>query len=130
MSTHAAVRTSLPRFAVVGVLSTALYAGVYAWLTAAGTHYLVAVAVAYAAGIAFGFVAQGRWAFGHDRSDVRRLPLYTAIQVSGMLAALGLIASLVEGGGLDPIVAQIIVYPLVSVAGYGAHRRWTFRHGP
>ena len=112
------------RFVLVGVLNTLFGYLVFAGLTRLGWRDLVAVPVAYAAGIAFNFVTFGKLVF--ESLDRRHLPRFIlgyaglyVCNVTGLRALARLGASAYVGQAL-------LVIPLALLS-YVINDRWVFR---
>src|SRR5689334_6037699 len=80
-SRHHAV-PQFARFLLVGVGNTAISFAVYRLLFWAGTPYILAAPVAFAAGAVNGYVFNRRWTFAARDSTKARV-VYVAVQVAG-----------------------------------------------
>lgn len=103
------------RFLAVGVLNTGVGYGLYALLHLAGLPPQGALALAFAAGVAWNYLAHARLVFG--TRGFRRLPAYVlaylAIYLGNALALAGLTAA-----GLPPLLAQAAILPVVAGASF------------
>ncbi len=111
---------------VVGVSNTAVSMAVYLALLAVGTGYLLAMAVAYTAGVVNGYTLNRRWTFSAGHSSVSSFNRYTAIQGTGLLASICLSALFVESLDLPEEVAPAMIWPVVTAATFTATRMWAF----
>jgi putative flippase GtrA len=114
------------RFAVVGGLNTLLSWVLYALLEAAGVPYLLASAVAFAAGAVNSYVLNRRWTF---RSRARRSPevaRFAIVQAVGLATDVLLLEALVRDAGVAHLLAQALVFPVASCVTFILSRRWAF----
>jgi putative flippase GtrA len=117
------------RFAVVGLITTALDFILFGALTsAAGMKTAVANLVSYSCGIAISFALNRMWTFGQVRGES---PVaYEALKFATTHAA-GLTISTVLVSLLalffPPIAAKAISVPIVFVWNYVLARFWVFR---
>jgi putative flippase GtrA len=112
------------RFLIVGVGNTAISFGVYRLLFWAGTPYLVAAPVAFAAGAINGYVFNRRWTFS-ARDTTRARVLYVAVQVAGAASTSALVYAF-HRAGVPRGWAYLAAAPPVTVAMFLANRLWTF----
>ena len=115
------------RFATVGAANTALSWCLYAVLEHAGVHYLMASAVAFAAGAVNSYAFNRRWTF---RSRERRAPealRFTVVQCAGLALDVCLLYLLVHHAGVHHLIAQALVFPVASAFTFMLSRRWAFR---
>ena len=113
------------RFLVVGVGNTALSFVVYRLLLAAGTPYLIAAPLAFAAGAANGYVLNRRWTFAAPDSARARV-IYIAVQGMGAGSTSLLVLLFVRAAGVGKVGAYLAAIPPVTVATFAANRLWTF----
>ena len=114
----------LALFGTVGMLNTALSLLVYDALLAAGSSYLVAAPVGFAAGALNGYVLNARFTFRRPRTR-RSLCRYVVTQ----LAAAGvsdLLLWLLVTATVDRLAAYAATLLVVSTAGFLTSRRWVF----
>ena len=110
----------MSRFAVVGALGTVVNLVTMALLLALGAHYLVAAVVAAEISILHNFLAQERLVFRdlRERSDAswwRRWALFFGFNNVEALARMPLLALLVSGLGLQPVMAQALTLAIAFV---------------
>jgi len=115
------------RFAVVGATNTLVSLAAYSLLVSASTPYVVAAAVAFAAGAANGYVLNRRWTFAADDSPRARVA-YLCIQTAGALAASAIVWLLVHETGAERIAAYAVAIPPVTVSTFLANRLWAFKN--
>jgi putative flippase GtrA len=113
------------RFALVGLLNTAITVIVYRSLLEVGTPYVIAAPVGFAAGSINGYVFNRRWTFGASDSS-RARATFAAVQALGAVALTLLVLVFVEAGGAGKLVAYIAAIPPVTLGTFLANRRWTF----
>ena len=114
------------RFCTVGGLNTLLSWVLYALLTGAGVPYLVASALAFAAGAVNSYVLNRRWTF---RSRGRRSPeiaRFAVVQAVGLATDVLLLDALVHDAGVQHLLAQALVFPVASAVTFALSRNWAF----
>ena len=114
----------LARFALVGVSNTALSYALYLLLLGAGTPYVAAAAIAFAAGATNGYVLNRRWTFAAPDSSRARLA-YLVVQCL-VLGANGALVWTVVQAGAPRAAAYAVAIPPVTLASFAANRLWTF----
>jgi putative flippase GtrA len=129
-STFEALRSSLAarqfgRFLVVGLGNTALSFVVYRLLLVIDTPYVLAAALAFAAGAVNGYVFNRRWTFG-ARDSTRARVVYVAVQAAGAASTSLLVLLFVRGAGTGKVGAYLAAIPPVTVCMFVANRLWTF----
>jgi putative flippase GtrA len=112
------------RFLIVGVGNTAISFGVYRLLYWAGTPYVVAAPIAFAAGAVNGYVVNRRWTFS-ARDTTRARVFYVIVQVAGA-ASTSLLVYAFHRVGVPRGWAYLAAAPPVTVAMFTANRVWTF----
>ncbi len=120
------------RFAIVGLVSTAIYSAVYLPLVyrmLPEGHAFLAVPPAFLVAAAFGFVAHGRWSFqGHgtrERGAVQPVK-FMAVQGFGMVLNALFTLVLADWMGLAawvPLIPAMLVTPFATFA---LNRTWVF----
>jgi len=115
----------LVRFALVGASNTVLSYAVYAALVSTRVPYLLAGALAFAAGAVNGYRLNRRWTFRQSDSPGLRVR-YVVVQLVGLLATSLLLRLFVEGAQLGRIVSYGLTIPLVTLTTFAANRWWAF----
>jgi len=119
-------RIEFVRFAAVGASSTLLYLGVYACAVLLGAPFGLAAAAAFTVSGVYGYLMHDRWTFRTNAPTRRGLARWLALQGSVLgLNVLGLWA-LVRHAGVDRLLAQVILLPLIPCATYLLSRRRVF----
>lgn len=125
--TSATIR-QLIKYGIVGasnfLISYAIYAGCIALL---GVQYEISLAIAYVGGAINGYVLNRRWTFrqggtAHARSARR----YIGVQLLAFLCNLLLLHGIVNWLGVEKILGEAFVIPLVFLATYLPNRAWSF----
>jgi putative flippase GtrA len=114
------------RFATVGAANTVLSWCLYASLERAGSHYLLASALAFTAGAVNSYALNRRWTF---RSRARPAPealRFGVVQCAGLLLDVALLYVLVDAAGIDHLIAQAFVFPVASATTFLLSRHWAF----
>lgn len=117
------------KFALVGVLNTAIDFSVYTSLTRlAHWHFLVANATSFLVAVTFSFLLNSRWTF-RDRPGNRRRQYLLFFLVN--LIALGLnetlLATFVHVAHVHDLLAKAAATVVVLFWNFFANRAWTFR---
>jgi putative flippase GtrA len=115
----------LARFLVVGVGNTILSFAAYRLLLAVEVWYVLAAALAFAAGAANGYIFNRRWTFA-ARDTARARVLYVAVQTTGAVSTSLLVLLFVEGLGIGRVWAYLAAIPPVTLCMFAANRLWTF----
>jgi putative flippase GtrA len=114
------------RFAVVGGSNTLLSWVAFAVLERSGLHYLLASALAFAAGAINSYVLNRRWTFASEGRWVPELARFAVVQAAGLGIDVVALFVLVDGAAIPHLLAQALVFPLASVATFVLSRRWAF----
>jgi putative flippase GtrA len=124
-TTVAAPIGQFARFLAVGATNTAISFAVYALLLAVPAPYVLAAAVAFAAGAANGYILNRRWTFSARDSARARLG-YVCVQAAGALTTGLLVWLAVHEAAAGRIAAYAVAVPPVTVLMFLANRVWTF----
>lgn len=111
------------RFLGVGVLNTVIGYALFAAFVLAQAPTLVAVAASTALGALFNFGSIGVLVFASK--DVTLLPRFLAVYVAQCAVNALLLAGLAQLG-LGPLMAQLLLLPLLASGTYLAMRYWVF----
>jgi putative flippase GtrA len=114
------------RYVVVGVSNTLISLAVYGCLLLLGVDYVVAVAIAYAAGLANGYTLNRRWTFLAGRFSIDSLSRYAVVQLTGMGLSVALTSLFVERFGVPSLPALVLSWPPVIAVTFTATRLWAF----
>ncbi|HEY6757916.1 MAG TPA: GtrA family protein [Baekduia sp.] len=117
----------LIRFGLVGGLSTLLYLGIYAVLVWIGAGFVLAALVAFALSGGLGFVLHHRFTFRTDDPTAGGMARWLALQGTVLAINIALLTVLVHAAGLDRVVAQVILLPLIPLLTFAASRQLVFR---
>jgi glycosyltransferase involved in cell wall biosynthesis/putative flippase GtrA len=116
------------RFIIVGGTAVALNLILYAVLVGVlGMPYLIATAIIFLAGNAYGFAVNRSWTFSLKDRPVRRLVLYYATMLGSLGANLLSMLVLVDGLGIHYLVASVLTSLWLAPVLYLAHRLFAFR---
>jgi putative flippase GtrA len=116
----------LVRYGIVGVINASSYLALYTALVLLGVPYVLAAVVAFPIPVAFGYWLHERWTFARNEPTMRRLAVFLALQIMAFGAGLGLLVLLVNGVGVDPILARVIVTPVPTLLAYLGTRIFVF----
>lgn len=116
----------LARFGLVGGFNAATYFGGYTAGVLLGVPYLLSALVAFAASASLGYWLHEHWTFKGGAPTVRGWLSWLAAQGAATGLNLVLLAVLVDGFGVDEILAQALLLPVTPVVTYLVGRRWVF----
>lgn len=127
-SARMAVLIQFVKFGLVGVSNTTLTLVVYTLLLKEfGVWYLLASAIGFAVGATNGFLLNRRWTFREHVGDSLTPVRWAIVQSGGLAINEGLLYALVDGAGLDKLVAQAMALVVVTTSTFLVNRAWTFR---
>lgn len=118
------------RYLVVGGWNTLFGIGLFAlmfWALQRWLHYQVIVAVAWALSVINAFACYKFFVFrtrGHVWRELARCYVVYTAALAAQMAGMWV---LVEGGGLHPVVANILVTFIVVVISYLGHKLFSFK---
>jgi putative flippase GtrA len=113
------------RFLLVGLVNTAISFVAYRLLLTLDTPYVLAAALAFAAGAVNGYVFNRWWTFRARDSPRARL-LYIAVQAAGAISTSLLVLFFVSIVGTGKVGAYLVAIPPVTIFMFTANRIWTF----
>ncbi len=114
------------RYALVGVLNTAVGYAVFYLCLRLGMGHLVSLALSYAVGVVHSFLWNRLWTFKAQGAVARQVPRF--VVVTGLTFALN--AAMLQGlvhVGMRPDLGQLMCLVVTTVVGYFGHRLWSFR---
>ncbi|MEA2371231.1 MAG: hypothetical protein QOH12_1625 [Solirubrobacteraceae bacterium] len=121
-----ALRFEFVRFGAVGASSTVLYLAAYAGALTLGAPFGLAAVGAFVLSGVYGYTMHDRWTFRTRAASRAGLARWLILQVSvlglNLLALWGLVRQL----GVDRLVAQVVILPLIPCATYLLSRRRIF----
>lgn len=115
------------KYGIVGVANVTLDFTLYAVLVSFGVWYPLAKTGSVVVATANGYTFNRIWTFRAGAHRTAFLVKYVTVQASCLALNLCLLVLLIEGAGLDKILAQAIALPFVAGASFAAQRLWTFR---
>ena len=116
------------RFLIVGTAGYFVSVGAFAALYALGLSYVAASILSYLIANALTYVGNRYFTFrlGHERFFSAYLSYIVAgLVVVGLVVAV--LAALVEGLSVDPVVGQAIALAVTTPVAFVLFKRWTFR---
>lgn len=120
----------LVRYGAVGASNTLIGFGIYALcVDLLGIQYEVSLTIAYLVGAVNGYFLNRRWTF--DAEDVDHAAStwrYAAVQIAAYLTNLGLLHAAVAWLGVERIIAQAVIFPIVFLLTFVPNRLWSFAH--
>jgi putative flippase GtrA len=114
------------RFAVAGLLITAVDFAAFRGLLVTGLDPTYARPVAFVAAFAFSFLLHRAWTFGSDRSWGVDFLKYLPARLVGFLLAYLTFLVAHDGFGLHPDLAFLLQAPVQPVANFFLAHRWVF----
>ena len=124
--TSVLTRTEVRYLVVAGSVSVLSWAMVALGLLF-GWHYMIATVFSQLAPIPVAFPAYRRFVFesqGPLRGDLFR---FMIVWGTGMIAPIAAAPLLVEGLGMNPVLAQIVITVVVAIGSFLGHRFFSFR---
>lgn len=117
----------LVRYLVIGGLAVLLNLALF-WLLVGllGWHYLAATVVVFFVSNLAGFVANRRLTFRSNGRPAPELVRWYAVMGVSLLANLAAMALLVDGIGLNYLLASPVLSLLFAVVNFTVHDRFTF----
>ncbi len=116
----------LVRFGLVGASSTLIYLGVYAAAVLAGVPFAAASVAGFLVSAGCGYVLHDRWTFRTNTPSRGGLSRWLVLQGTVLGLNILVLWVLVAQAGLDRLLAQVIVLPLLPLATYVLSRRRVF----
>lgn len=116
----------LTRFGLVGGFNAATYFGGYTAGVLLGVPYLLSALVAFSLSASLGYWLHEHWTFKGGAPTARGWLSWLAAQGGATGLNLVLLAVLVDGFGVDEILAQAVLLPVTPVMTYVVGRRWVF----
>jgi putative flippase GtrA len=120
------LRFEFVRFGAVGASSTALYLAVYAGALVVGVPFGLAAVGAFVLSAVYGYTMHDRWTFRTNVPTRVGLARWLVLQVSVLGLNLLALWGLIRQVGLDRLVGQVILLPLIPCASYLLSRRRIF----
>lgn len=120
------LRLEFVRFGAVGASSTLLYLAVYACAVLLGVPFGLAAAAAFVVSAFYGYLMHDRWTFRTNAPTRVGLARWLILQVSVLGLNLLALWLLVRQAGLDRLLAQVLLLPLIPCATYLLSRRRIF----
>jgi len=107
------------RFCIIGVICTiANYAIFYTLYSMLNFPYLTASAIGFIAGVFIGYPLNRRWTYKVKLSSRLQIFSYLLVYISSLILSIAFLRLLVEYGGLDPKVANILIIGLTTCTNY------------
>lgn len=120
----------LVRFSLVGGVGFVVNLGVYALLVrGAGVEYIAANIAAWLVAVTNNFVLNRHWTFDarhHGRAHAQAVRFLTVSLIAEAFT-LGMLALLVEGAGLDKVLAQALAVCCATPLTFIGNKLWSFR---
>lgn len=113
------------RFLVIGVINTIFSYLIYAALVLLGMHYSLATLISTVLGVIFNFFTTGRIVFRN--MDNRRFVRFVLVYLFTYFVNILLLGWLVDGLGLDKLIAGALVTLPVALLSYLLNAVWTFQ---
>jgi putative flippase GtrA len=119
-------RIELVRFGAVGASSTVLYLAVYSCAILTRVPFGLAACAAFSVSGIYGYLMHDRWTFRTNAPTRRGLARWLILQ--GCVLGLNLLAlwALVRQAGVERLLAQVILLPLIPIVTYLLSRRRVF----
>ncbi len=121
--------TQFVKFALVGLLNTAIHYGIFiALYELIGVYHLFASGIGFCFAMTNSYVINKRWTFKSKGSNVRQEFIrFLIVNLISLSVNLGSMAVLVELFSIHPPVAQIVSIGLTLAVNFTGNRFWTFK---
>jgi len=117
------------RFLAVGASSTLLYFALYSAAIVLGVPFGLAAVLAFCVSALYGYLVHDRWTFRTTAASAGGLARWLTLQGALIVANIGGLWLLVHRAGLDRIVAQLVILPLIPLLSYTLSRWHVFGVG-
>lgn len=117
----------LVRFLAVGASSTVLYFAVYSAGILLGVPFGLAAMAGFCVSAVYGYLVHERWTFRTKAASGVGLTRWLLLQGSLIVANVAALWLLVHRASLNPIVAQLVILPLIPLLSYALSRRHVYR---
>jgi putative flippase GtrA len=114
------------RFGAVGASSTILYLAVYGGGVLVGVPFILAALAAFVLSAVCGYLLHHRWTFRTNAPTRRGLARWLMLQSTVLGCNLLALWALVVQAGIDRLLAQVLLLPLLPLATYLLSRRRVF----
>ena len=121
----------LARYSLVGISNTVIGYVIYAAAVKLfDVQYEIALTIGYVVGAGNGYVLHRHWTFrGHQHgSHARSMSRYAPVTLAAYAINLILLHLAVSSLGVEKILAQAIIVPIVFMATFIPNRLWSFAH--
>jgi putative flippase GtrA len=117
------------KFALVGVLNTAIHYGVfYSLFEFAGLYYVLASGIGFGLAVTNSYFCNKFWTFKSRKADVRReFAKFFIVNIVSLSINLACMAVLVELFAMYPPVAQLVTIGITLVINFLGNKFWTFK---
>ncbi len=116
----------ISRFVLVGATSTILYLVLYTAAVLAGLPFVLAATAAFLPVALYGYAVHDRWTFRTNTPTRRGLARWLILQTTVLVLNNLALWALVVPGGVNRIVAQVLLLPLLPPTTYLLSRRRVF----
>jgi putative flippase GtrA len=118
------------RYGIVGAFNAATYFGLYTAGVLIGIPYTIALVLAFVISATWGYLLHEHWTFGGANPTAAGWTKWLTTQGTTVALNLGLLALLVDVFGVDAILAQLLLMPLMPIITFLVARRWVFTRAP
>ena len=116
------------RFALVGVVNTAISYLAYVLLIELGVGYQVSNVISYIVGMITSYILNKNWTFGiKERSRIRFLLKFVVVNIVALLVSLGIVSLMVEIWGMNVYVGQLFAIAGHMLVNFAGQKFWVFR---
>lgn len=114
------------RYAVVGAFNAVTYLALYSGLVLLGVPYVLAAVVAFPLPVSLGYWLHERWTFARNQPTMGRLGAFLLLQSLSFVGGLLILILLVNGFGVNAILARVIATPFPPLLVYVGARLFVF----
>ncbi|HNW09711.1 MAG TPA: GtrA family protein [bacterium] len=116
------------KFCLVGFTNLLIDFLVYWLLTRAlGLFYIIAAILSFLVAVTWSFFINRHWTFRHFTGNIRRQYVkFFLANLASLVLNLAIFYALVDWGGLNDLLAKLLVAVIVAFFNFGLNRFWTF----
>jgi putative flippase GtrA len=119
----------LARFLTVGLSSTLLYFAVYSGAILLGLGFGLAAVLGFGVSAVYGYFVHERWTFRTNAASRAGLSRWLGLQGGLIVSNVAALWVLVHQAGMQRIVAQLVILPLIPLLSYVLSRRLVYLAG-
>jgi putative flippase GtrA len=124
--TDPAAKSQLIRFLCVGLLNTIVGYGSF-FILVNYMNYLIALLIAHLIGVTHSYLWNNYWIFKVNRLDLIEFLRFNVVYAAVYVVNAVMLFIGVEGFGVDPRLAQLVILPFTTLISFAGQKFWTFK---